>query len=100
MSTKQKLPKRKSSIRQDRFVWESPDGVIIDLPAMSTLSLKQIKALQNRKDAGAITGMADTPEAADSMEDLPLYQLGALIKAWTRDVGDDLMGKSEASSAS
>lgn len=100
MSNRNRVPRSKQSFRQDRFRWTSRSGVTIDLPALHTLSLNDLSALQEAKGVDAVTGIADSETAKEAMRNLALIELQRLTDAWTADGKSTLTPKSGASSIS
>jgi hypothetical protein len=71
MSAKQ-TPRSQEILQPGRFKWTSRGNITVDLPALATLSLNELEALQNAKDAASITSIADT-EGKAAMRSLPSW---------------------------
>lgn len=80
------VPASKKSINQNRFTWTVPGTRRkIDLPAVGTLTARQLRDLTAKKTASIddLVGIADSEAVREALLDLSMDNLGACFKAWT-----------------
>jgi hypothetical protein len=90
------VPANKKSINQDRFTWTVPGTrKRIDVPAVSTLTLRQVRDMQHRKETTIddVLDIADTDASRELLLDLEIGQLKGFVQAWAT-AGDPNLGKS------
>ncbi len=69
------------------FTWESPDGVLIVLPAMKSLATKLLRENRNRDDLDFMFTLLETllpPGDLAAIDALPLNQTNDLFQEWQK----------------
>jgi len=69
----------------DRFVWTSPDGVSITLPAVRRVKSGTLRKLRNSSELDLMYGVLEDmlpPDELAKTDELDMEQLEALFAAW------------------
>lgn len=95
------VPESKRSIAQNRFHFQTPDGVEHSMPKMKYFTMRQIERMSSNTDELTLTDILaifdeDESDVREAVLDFDHEQLQALMEAWQADSGLAL-GESSAS---